>query len=110
MHVAQTGFGRIAENQRVRVKHIDRRVGIENRQLRGQVFRLPRIIRVEMSYKAPTRRADAGIARRADATVFLLQIADARLKRLQHALEFFRVRRTIVDDDHFIVCKSLGED
>src|SRR5205807_7616331 len=75
-----------------------------------KVVRQPNIISIEKSDELATRGPEPCVTRCARAAILLLDVVDALAVRRYRALESFRVRRAIIDDDDFIVGESLRED
>src|SRR5437660_2018953 len=75
-----------------------------------EVVRQPNIISIEKSDELATRGPEPCVTRCARAAILLLDVVDALAVWRYRALESFRVRRAVIDDDDFIVGESLRED
>src|SRR5205807_7935929 len=75
-----------------------------------KVVRQPNIISIEKSDELATRGPEPCVTRCARAAILLLDVVDALAVWRYRALESFRVRRAVIDDDDFIVGESLRED
>src|ERR1041385_3751790 len=107
-HVARSFVDRVAKEGRVRASQVAA-AGPDELHLILEIIRQPKIVAVEKGNKLTARSLQPGITRNTRAAVFLLQINDAIEIRLERVFKIYRVRRSVVDDDHLIIGERLRE-
>ena len=93
----------VSKDAGVRVNHVDGRIALQHRELRGKVIGLPKIVAIERRDVFTTRYLDTGIAGAGGSLILLPVVSDVRAIWLQHILQLECVRRTVVHDDDFVI-------